>query len=104
MIKQPKFTKNKAKTFQCVAGGGFILKKELFFFLRIRLASSVAKSVTKASTVGTNSKERSKNFKLKKVLFYSRVKLKMVNEKINRHTMKLLLDPGSDISILNGLT
>ena len=39
-------------------------KNELFFF-RIRLALSVATSVTKAPTVGTNRKERSKKLKQK---------------------------------------
>ena len=56
-----KFTKNKAKRSQYDACRGSHLKKD--YFLRIRFALSVAMSVTKAPTVSTNRKERSKNLK-----------------------------------------
>ena len=88
VIKQPKLTKNQAKTSRCDVWGRVLFKKKtVFFFLRIRFAWSVAMLVTKAPTICTNRKERGNNFKQKSMLFYPRAKWKMA-KKENMYTQK----------------
>ena len=108
VVKQKTFLKNKGKSFECWSCAGSHLRKNCPF--KDQPCAKCGLVGHRASQCRTKQNKQRQKFKSKVNVVLSKEevrqggKRKFVNTKINGHTVKLLLDTGSDISIIDEVT
>ena len=108
VVKQKTFLKNKGKSFECWSCAGSHLRKNCPF--KDQPCAKCGLVGHRASQCRTKQNKQRQKFKSKVNVVLSKEevkqggKRKFVNTKINGHTVKLLFDTNSDISIIDEVT
>ena len=108
VVKQKTFLKNKGKSFECWSCAGSHLRKNCPF--KDQPCAKCGLVGHRASQCRTKQNKQRQKFKSKVNVVLSKEEVrqggerKFVNTKINGHIVKLLLDTGSDISIIDEVT